>query len=98
MSLDFTVFSFILLILSFLGLSWFSSSSKFHFFSLKFQKPILDKNRIVDSAPTSLAKYQAYLNKVSLSFSSILQIDSLMTESNGNVLMMGGKSKMYTLK
>jgi hypothetical protein len=59
-SLDFTVFSF-LLILFFLDLSWFGSSSKFHFFSLIFQKSILDKNRIVDGALTSLAKYQTYL-------------------------------------
>lgn len=55
---DFVLFKFIL---SPLYLSWFSSFSKFHFFFLKFQKHFLDKNKIVDSAPTSLEKYQAYL-------------------------------------
>lgn len=53
-------FVLLLCLLSSLAPSWLGSSSKFHFF-LKFQNPILDKNKIGDSAPTSLAKYQTYL-------------------------------------
>lgn len=53
-------FLHILHVLFFLDLSLFGSFSKFHF-CLMFQKPILAKNRIFDSALTSLAKYQAYL-------------------------------------
>lgn len=58
--LDSTVFSHIFFILSFLHLALFGSSSEFYFF-LMFQKPILAKNRILDSALTSLGKYQVYL-------------------------------------
>lgn len=58
--LDSTIFSPIFLILFFLHLSLFGSFSKFYFF-LMFQKPILAKNRILDSALTSLGKYQVYL-------------------------------------